>query len=210
MIVVIGDVAARLDESGEIVAAGFAATAAATAAAAGSRVELVTRLGEDPAGDAVVLALARAGVGHVATLRDAGRATLVTSSTADGAQPDLDEDQLPPAAESRDGPALEPADVGLALRYLSDYHVIVVAHPTERGVLGEAVEAAGWSGAHLVVITLQELDLDMALPGDALALTAEPGAEGVASRAGRYAAAIDSGADRDTAYAALTAANAES
>jgi hypothetical protein len=210
VIVVIGDVAGRADESGEIGAAGFAATGAAAAAAAGSKVELVTRLGEDRTGDAVILALARAGVGHVATLRDPGRATRLMSSTPDEEQTDPDGDPRRPTVESPPGPALEPADVGLALRYLSDYRVIVVAHPTDRGVLGEAVDAAGWSGAHLVVVTSPELDLDVALPRDALAMTADPGADGVGSRVGRYAAAIDSGAERDTAYAALTGANGES
>jgi hypothetical protein len=167
----------------------------------------VTRIGEDEAGDAVVLGLARAGIGHVATLRDAGRVTPVISPTDDEAGPDVDEDVagsavLPP------GPTLDAEDVGLALRYLSDYRVIVVTHPRIDGVLDEAVAAAGWSGAHLVVITSAEGEI--VLPAAAIAVAAEPGAEAVADRVGRYAAAVDSGGHLDTAYAALTGANAES
>ena len=206
----IGDVAGRVDESGVVGPAGFAAVVATAAAADGSKVELVTRIGEDAAGDAVVLALARAGVGHVATLRDAGRGTPLISTTADDAQGDPDEDPPAMALDPGSGPVIEPADIGLALRYLSDYRVIVVAHPNGRGVLDEAVAAAGWSGAHLVVVTSPGRESDVIVPEAAIAVTAEPAAAAVADRVGRYAAAIDAGADPDSAYAALTGANAES
>ena len=119
MIVVVGDVAGRVDTSGEAAPAGFAATVATAAAAAGSKVELVTRIGEDDAGDAVILALARAGIGHVATLRDAGRRTPVVGSTEGEAGPDLDEDAVSTTVESGPGPTLDGGDVGLALRYLA-------------------------------------------------------------------------------------------
>jgi pfkB family carbohydrate kinase len=208
VIVVVGDVAGRVDTSGEAAPAGFAATVATAAAAAGSKVELVTRIGEDDAGDAVILALARAGIGHVATLRDAGRRTPVLGSTADEAGPDLDEDAVSTTVESGPGPTLDGGDVGLALRYLSDYRVIVVAHATDRGVLDEVVTAAGWSGARLVVIASPGIEI--AVPNEAIAIAAEPDAEAVAGRVGRYAAAIDGGGDPDTAYAVLTGANAES
>src|SRR4029453_11268758 len=57
--------------------AGLSGSIAAAAATAGSTVELVGRVGEDADGEALVLALARAGVGHVALLRDPARATPV-------------------------------------------------------------------------------------------------------------------------------------
>lgn len=204
----VGDVAGRPDASGEAAPAGFAATVATAAAAAGSKVELVTRIGEDPAGDAVILALARAGIGHVATLRDAGRRTPVVPSTDEDGVPDLDEDAASTPVVSPPGPTLDGGDVGLALRYLSDYRVIVVAHAADRNVLDEVLAAAGWSGARLVVITSP--GVEVALPIEATAIAAEPDAEAVASRVGRYAAAIDGGGDPDTAYAVLTGANAES
>jgi sugar/nucleoside kinase (ribokinase family) len=210
VIVVIGDVAGCANESGIVVPAGFAATVATVAAAGGSKVELVTRVGEDATGDAVILALARAGVGHVATLRDPGRGTPLISTSVDDAEADVDDDPPTKAVDPPSGPVIEPADIGLALRYLSDYRVIVVAHARDRAVLDEAVEAAGWSGGHLVVITSPGLEGDLAVPEEVIAVAAEPDAEGVAARVGRYATAIDAGDDRGTAYAALTGANAES
>ena len=48
------------------------------------------------------------------------------------------------------------------------------------------------------------------MPNDAIVIAAEPDAEAVAGRVGRYAAVIDGGGDPDTAYAVLTGANAES
>ena len=205
---VVGDVAGRVDASGDAVPAGFAATVATAAAAAGSKVELVTRIGEDDAGDAVILALARAGIGHVATLRDAGRRTPVLDSTDDDAGPDLNDHATSTTAESPPGPMLDGGDVGLALRYLSDYRVIVVAHAADADLLDEVVAAAGWSGARLVVIASPAIEV--AVPNDAIVIAAEPDAEAVAGRVGRYAAVIDGGGDPDTAYAVLTGANAES
>ncbi len=55
-------------------------------------------------------------------------------------------------AASADGPELEAADVGLALRYLTDYRVVVVAYPRTPEVTAEASAAAAWAGAHLIVI----------------------------------------------------------
>lgn len=208
MIVVVGDVAARASESSGMVPAGFAATVATAAAGAGSKVEFVARLGENEAGDAVILALARAGIGHVATLRDAGRDTPVISSTDDAADTDIEDDPRSAPTAAPRGPGLDAADIGLALRYLSDYRVIVVAHPSDGDVLGEAIASAGWAGAHLIVITSPGLEI--VVPDDAIVVAAEPGAEAVADRVGRYAAAVDAGGPLDTAYAALTGATAES
>lgn len=67
---------------------GLAARVALAAAGAGAAVEIVTRLGEDPAGDDVLLAFAAASVGHVATLRDAVHATPVHATTEDPLDPD--------------------------------------------------------------------------------------------------------------------------
>ena len=210
MIVVIGDVAARTDALGQTVPGGFAATVASVAASAGSKVELVTRLGEDPAGDAVVLWLARAGIGHVATLRDAGRQTPIADLPDDDARPDGDEGTPEADAVGRPAPVLEAADVGLAMRYLSDYRVVVLVHPGAPDVLSEAIAAAGWAVAHLVVVTPPLIDVNAELPASAVAISAELDADGIAERVGRYAASLDAGVELDRAYAVLTGANAES
>ncbi len=71
---------------------GRACEVALAAAGAGAAVEVVGRAGDDPAGDALMLALASAGIGHVAVLRDVA-ATPVLSPLAvpdDEAAEDID------------------------------------------------------------------------------------------------------------------------
>lgn len=74
MIAVIGSVALRGTGS-DATAAGLAASIVVEAARSESRVELIGKVGDDPAGDAVLIALNRLGVGHVAILRDAAHPT---------------------------------------------------------------------------------------------------------------------------------------
>jgi hypothetical protein len=107
-------------------------------------------------------------------------------------------------------PDLDGADVGLALKYLSDYRVIVLAHPSGADVIEEASASAGWAPAHLIVVMSADPDRDVAELEGALVLSADVDAEATARRLGRYAAAVDSGEDLDTAYAVLTGANGES
>jgi hypothetical protein len=210
VIVVIGDVFARADESGEVVPAGFSAVAAITAAGRGARVEIVSRIGDDLAGDEVLVAFARAGVGHVATLRDAGPGTRIVSDTTEGL---LAEDEAQTEAANADTPGdtpvLDDADVALALRYLTDYRVIVVVHPNDARIVGEAATAAGWAGAQLVVVVLPGDEPALDVPDGALVLAVDPGAEGTAERVGVYAAALDAGAAPATAYDVLTAATGQ-
>ena len=199
MIVVIGSLIGRLDDAGDVHPGGFVATLATSAASDGASVQVVARVGDDAAGDAVLLGLAAAGVGHVAALRDASRGTPVTSPADDNPAED-GERTLPP------GPPLDAADVNLALRYLSDYRVIVVAHAPDAGVLAEAVSASSWAGAHLVVVSTAKTTSAVTMPDAGLVLSADPEADAVAARLGRYAAAVDAGSDPDTAYAVLTGA----
>ena len=73
MIVVVGGLGWRQgDPAGP---AGRACEVALAAAAAGARVEIVARAGDDATGDALMLALSRAGIGHVAVLRDPSHPT---------------------------------------------------------------------------------------------------------------------------------------
>jgi sugar/nucleoside kinase (ribokinase family) len=207
VIVVIGELVARTRDQNGLEPAGPAAGVALAAAAAGASVEIVSRVGDDPPGDAVVLGLAQAGVGHVATIRDAAHCTPVLADTPQTVDPAGDaeivgkEDVIATQA-----PPLDAADVGLALRYLSDYRVIVLMHPTDPGIVREAAGAAAWAAAHLVVVTSDTTDGLGDVADAALVMTADPDAEGFAAHLGRYAAAVDAGQQLDTAYAALTAA----
>jgi sugar/nucleoside kinase (ribokinase family) len=206
---------------------GLAPEIARSAAAAGARVELISKAGDDPAGDAVLIALARAGVGHVATLRDPSRLTPVRLEPAEPTDPAdaaLDAAAGPrvdaaadPAGDRAEGtsakagpstaapPALDAADVALALRYLTDFEVLVSVHPTPE-LLAEAVSAAGWTGARLVVVVGSDTEVPKGVPADALVVAATADdAEGVGARIGRYAAALSRGDDAAAAYRDLTA-----
>ena len=193
---------------------GLAPAIAVAAAAAGARVELISKAGDDPAGDAVLLALAAAGVGHVATLRDPSRLTPVRSLPDEPTDPATDEATEAAAGAAEDAPradlrpTLDAADVSLALRYLTDFGVLVAVHPSAE-LLAEAVSAAGWASARLVVVLESEGDVPAGMPPDALVVAAAPDdAEGVGARIGRYAAAVSRGDDAAAAYRDLTAAPA--
>jgi hypothetical protein len=199
MIVVIGSM--RLLGSGEEAdAAGLAASIAASAAGEGARVELIGKLGDDPAGDAVLLALARRNVGHVAVLRDPARATSVVNPPDEAVDPDAPDATETPAFE---GPVLEAADAGLALRYLPQIAVIVTVH-LAGDVLAEAVSAASWAETDLIVVVQPDAAPPDGLPADAVTLAVPDLDESAAGAAiGRYAAALDRGAPAQSAYAAL-------
>ena len=205
MIVVIGELAGRRRDASRFEPGGPAARVAVAAAEAGATVEIVTRVGDDPEGDSVVLALAHAGVGHVATIRDAGHRTRVLPETTDSADPVADAATAETSElDARPAPAIDAADVGLALRYLGDYRVIVLLHPGNPAILREAAAAARWASAHLVVVTLPGSDPVGDVPAGTLAMTADQDAESVAGLLGRYAAAVDRGEEPVAAYAALT------
>jgi hypothetical protein len=192
---------------------------AAAAAAAGARVELISKAGDDPAGDAVLLALAREGVSHVATLRDPARLTPVRprpseptdpadaalEATVDLAASDEAAGSTGAASAGDPEPTLDAADVALALRYLTDFEVLVAVHASPE-LLAEAISAAGWAGARLIVVIAEETDVPSGVPADALVVAAAADdAEGVGARIGRYAAALSRGDDAAAAYRDLTA-----
>jgi hypothetical protein len=200
-------------------AAGLAAGIAAAAAAAERTVQLVGRIGEDPAGEATLLALARDGIGHVATLRDPAHPTRAIAPTTE-VDPDATGDDpssaTEPATESEMGTSLGPVgsatldrgDLELALRYLGTFSVVVVAEPLDRAAVAVVSDAVAYNGATLVVI-VPPGDTDPALPADAIALEApvdDP--DGVFARTvGGFAAELDGGVDPATALASAVAAH---
>ena len=170
MIVVIGALGLRGTVDEPVPGRAGARDRVAAAAAVGARVELISKAGDDPAGDAVLLALAQAGVGHVATLRDPARLTPVRPLPARAHRSGgsrVDARPMPPTAAlpmtgrahppttglapAMPQPTLDAADIALALRYLTDFEVLVAVHPTP-DLLAEAVSAAAWAGARLVVV----------------------------------------------------------
>jgi len=200
--------------AGGIDAAGLPVAVARAAIAAGGAVQLIGKVGEGSGGDAILLSLAADGIGHAALLRDPGSADIEPASL----EPDLGDgplDELAGLAGSVDSgpgdartpsvsPTLEAADLELALRYLPDYDVVVIAQPLDAAALGAVADATRWAGAHLIVLG----GADAAIPDAATLL--EPPEEDVegafATLVGRYAAALDTGTPADQAFADASAA----
>ena len=220
VIVVVGIPRYQPSDSGAHVD-GLAARIALSAAAGGAAVQLVGKAGEDAAGDAVVMALARGGVGHVALLRDAGRPTSRARSNsiesrADDAgplggaiepgEPDAQaasgSGSAFPPDPADDTAALDAADVDLALRYLTDFGVVVVADPVSTGVFQVVTAAAAWTGARMIVVVPAGQAEPAELPPDAIVFEApDVDLDGAfAALVGAFAAALDDGEDPDAAF----------
>jgi ribokinase len=204
VIVVVGNPVLRrpAGSEGEARAVGAAVAVALAASKAGSAVQLVGRVGDDAEGDAIILALGRDDVGHVALLRDPARPTPVVAEAGDTAGPISDE-ATPPIPKT--GPELEAADVDLALRYLTDFRVIVVAADVPDDVAVAAAGAADWTGASPVVLVAEGGEPPLGLPERAIVLTSPAGDDDGAFPAlvGEYAAAIDRGEDPASAFQTL-------
>ena len=210
MIVIIGSpiavASARVPGAG-----GLAAEIARHAAQAGTGVEVVGRVGEDAAGDAVLLSLAEAQVGHVAILRESGRLTpSVPSPELDAATPDgpdpgeaVVEVDGPLEAEPdhETGLSMDAADLDLALRYLPDYRVVVVADDLDTAALATVVAAAAWAGAHLVLLVSSDRATDD-LPPAATVLERPPrDPDGAFARVvASYAVGLDQGREPRAAF----------
>jgi len=212
VIVVIGNPAWRAVEPAA--PGGRACEIAMSAARRGARVELVGRTGDDAAGDALLLALSRAGVGHVAMLRDPARSTPLVEPVAEdggrddagiesGVDPVLAARPVTPAAAT--APRLESADVSLGLRYLAAFEVLVVVDDVPEDAVPVAVEAAGYADAHLVVLVGAAGPTPALLPASATVLAAPEADDGAfAELVGAYAAALDRGTAPEAAFAAAT------
>jgi hypothetical protein len=214
VIVVVGTPAWReTDPAGP---AGSACSIAIAAAARGAAVELVGRAGDDRAGDELMIALAKARVGHVALLRDPARATPIVeglpAADAESASVLEDESAVVGVGGGGDGaPVLEPADVDLGLRYLDGYRVIVVTDDVSPAALPVVVAAAEFGSAHLVLLVGEGSEVPTALPAAATVLAAprdDPEAD-FARLVGAYAAGLDSGLASDVAFEAARGAGWE-
>jgi hypothetical protein len=181
---------------------GRACEVALAAAGLGTPAEVVGRVGDDRAGDSLVIALAHAGVGHAAVLRDPVRPTPVLAPAPESESPGLFEDDAPADAAAVPGPRLEPADVALGLSYLTSFGVLVVADDVPADALPACVEGAQFAGAHLVVLIPAGRPLPGVIPADATVLaaptTADDGA--FAAMVGAYAAAVDAGDEPAAAF----------
>jgi hypothetical protein len=218
MIVVIGLPAYTDEDDGERCAGGLAVDVAAEARRRGCAVELAGKIGADGAGDSLVLALGGMGIGHAALLRDPARPTplllkdeMEAAAIGDGveeAEPATAaagtsvSRLLPPDPGAR--PALDAADVELALRYLTGPSVIVVSEPLPATAMAAAVDGAAFSTARLIVVARggeAETAALAAIPETATVLEAPVDDDGSFARlVGAYAAALDAGEEPGKAF----------
>jgi len=227
VIVVVGSPIAQPTVHG-IRAGGLSADVARAIAAAGASVQIVGRVGEDPTGDVVLLALAANDVGHVAVLREPARPTPIADPPTippvgpdESADPDgaalgaavLDDDDVTDrvggAEDDADpgmplgGLSVDADDLELALRYVPDYRVLVVAADLDPEAIESVAAAVAWSGAHLVVL-LADGSATPAIPDEAtvfLRPVTDPDGAFAAMVAG-YAVALDRGDEPGDAFAA--------
>jgi sugar/nucleoside kinase (ribokinase family) len=219
VIVVIGSAACRAVAAGPPRVAGLAAEIAASAAEAGAHVELLARIGDDLAGEELLLALARAGVGHLAVLRDPARPTAVIGGEPETPEVEVEEigaallEEAPPEAAgpaaAAGGPAppeLEPADLSLGLRYLREFDVVVAVEPLPPGGAAVIADAASFADATLVVILPPGTTVPPAYAAATLLEAPDDDPDGAFARlVGRYAAALDGGVAPAEAFRAATA-----
>lgn len=220
MIVVVGSPIA-VPTGHAIDAGGLGVEIARRSVGAGAAVQIVGRVGEDAAGDRVLLSLAAVGIGHVAVLREPGRPTPAAPPTAGASAspegPALGEALLDESegsdADAEDGGGVtvkgEPAglsvdagDLELALRYVPDYRVLVVAGDLDPSALDAVVAGAAWSGAQVVAL-MPDGSTTTALPDGATALlrpATDPHGAFAAMVAG-YAVALDRGDEPRAAFA---------
>jgi sugar/nucleoside kinase (ribokinase family) len=135
VIIVVGQPFARPIPSGWL-ADGPAVRTAAAVVEAGGRVELLGRIGDDPAGDAVVLDCARRGIGHAALIRSAGRPTPVLDGPGTSSRP----------------LGLDAGDVELGLRYFVDLDGVAVVDPLPSSALAVAAAVVAAHDVPLVVV----------------------------------------------------------
>ena len=215
MIVVVGSPIARRAATG-VRAAGLPAAISREIVAAGATVQLVGKLGEGPDGDAVALSLAADGIGHVALQRISapvavgiGAASGVDDGSLDalaglGAADDGTADTAA-GADLPTGVPLEAADLELALRYLPDYRVVVLAQSLDEPALAAAREAARWAGAQVIEVTAPGQEGTALDDATVLEAPAEDAEGAFASLVGRYAAALDAGTPPADAFAGASA-----
>jgi hypothetical protein len=205
VIVVIGTPIGRLHDA-VVVAGGTASRVALGAAGLGRTVQLVGKTGDDTTADGVLLDLARGGVGHVALLRDSGRATPIEWTPPEGVEePESDDGPgttagTAPSAPA--GPTLEAADVELGLRYLTDFGVVVLAEPADPATIAVVTDATRWGGARMVLVVSAGQALPTGLPDDVVVFEA-PATDpdgAFADLVGAFAASLDEGTEPGAAF----------
>jgi hypothetical protein len=163
MIVVLGRPRVyRSAPDGALLPGGLPAEIALALGRSGAGVELVGSIGDDPEGDRIVVELGRAGVGHAALLRDPSARTPPTG----------------PLDATRPLPHLGAAEVELGLRYVAECRVLVLADVLGEDALAQALEAAAYHAAALVMVAPPG-SIDPEALGDNVTLLERPALDGL-------------------------------
>jgi hypothetical protein len=205
VIVVVGVLAWR--NADPVGPAGRACEIALAAAGRGAVVEVVGRVGDDRAGDSLLIALAGARVGHAAVLRDPVQPTQLVAPAPEADPVDLLADAPDRGgAPIVGGPRLEQADVSLGLSYLTTFGVLVVTDDTPADAHAACLDGAAFAGAQIVVLVPAGRLLPERLPPEATVLAAPAEADdgAFASVVAAYAVALDSGDDPAAAFRSAT------
>jgi hypothetical protein len=134
----------------------------------------------------------------------------VTDDIADLTTAEIDEPAV--AVESAEAVAdtsLDAGDVDLALRYLTEYAVVVLADRAESDVTKVVADSSVWVGARLILVVPAGHHLPADLPADAIVFEAPDGdPDGAfAMFVGTFAAALDDGEDPGDAFRSSIAAD---
>jgi hypothetical protein len=132
MIAIIGSPIGEVTADGTHQAGGLGVRVARALVRGGERVELIGRIGADWIGEELTLSLARDGIGHVALLRDAARAT--------------------PVGASARGIELDRGDAQLGLRYLTSFSAVLLIDPANVTLIQGVTEESAYGGAPLIVV----------------------------------------------------------
>lgn len=204
MIVVVGLPAYADSPDGEKCAGGLAVEVASAAKRRGATVELVGKVGNDGAGDSVVVALGRLGIGHAALTRDPLLPTPVLTAAVqddDGVEiEDVDRVGRILPEDPAGRPSLDTGDVDLALRFLPAAGVIVLADALSDDAIAVAADGAAFATARLIVLVPTGAP-PPTVAADATVLEMPADDDGSFGRlVGAFAAALDAGVDAKAAF----------
>jgi len=213
VIVVIGSPTA-LKKGKRIWPAGRSVAVADAARTAGAEVQLVGKVGDDMAGDAIVIELGRRQIGHSALARS--ESGLTPAATAPAEPEELDEEAATDATvepaddlqapEATAGLPLEAEDLKLALGYLPEIRTIVVAAPLADDAAKVVVDSAEYHEAAVVALVEPDAKAPKAF-GTAIVLQSSSGPGEVFDRlVGAFAARLDQGEQPGVALRDVVAA----
>lgn len=216
MVVVIGSPVAVMAGK-RILPAGRSVAVAEAVHHAGGDVQLVGKVAEDLAGDAIVLDLGRRGIGHAALARAESGLTpkgaipvAAADEIAEPTTPDLavaaesGPDETPDGPRLPDGLPLDAADLKVALGYLPEIGAIVVAAQLTDDAARVVADAAGFHDAPLVVLAEPGAALPAAF-SSAIVLEAPEAEVSFDRLVGAFAVRLESGANASDALREVTA-----